>query len=204
MKSAAARLVSYTTKFGDRSSASSSAKFSESQQKIGQAAANSANVRLTDPPPNKSGDTPPPATSLKFGARPPIPGSEEGSKIFEEVAHHLPLQTGNGQSAPPHPPISGCPSEKLTSDNLSAAASQRPLPPPEKKMSPKPSESSRNRGFEPEGSADVTPPFSESNSNQSTPAYVRYKYQLRNQMVLPLSFPLKSGGKYRCLQYCSC
>ena len=43
--------------------------------------------------------------------------------------------------------------------------------------SPKPSEPTdmlRSRGFEPEGSADITPPFSESNSNNSsTPAYVR-------------------------------
>merc|ERR1719383_638314 len=54
-------------------------------------------------------------------------------------------------------------------------------------MSPKPaSESPRgDRGFEPEGSADVTPPFSESNSNQSTPAYVRWAENLSNLLSDP-------------------
>ena len=131
MKSAAARLVSYTTKFGDR------AKF------------------VGDPPPNKFGDP-----SSKFGDRPPIPGSEEGSKIFLEVA-------------PAHPlPLMGHSERAL---NLEQSARL------EKTMSPKPASESRDRGFEPEGSADVTPPFSESNSNQSTPAYVRSVFY--NQII---------------------
>jgi len=135
MKSAAARLVSYTTKFGDR------AKF------------------VGDPPPNKFGDLP-----SKFGDRPPIPGSEEGSKIFLEVA-------------PAHPlPLMGHSERAL---NLEQSARL------EKTMSPKPASESRDRGFEPEGSADVTPPFSESNSNQSTPAYVRWAENLSNLLSDP-------------------
>merc|ERR1719422_629967 len=40
--------------------------------------------------------------------------------------------------------------------------------------------SGRDRGFEPEGSADVTPPFSESNSANSTPAYMKWAENLHN------------------------
>merc|ERR1719430_2089674 len=43
----------------------------------------------------------------------------------------------------------------------------------------------RDRGFEPEGSADVTPPFSESNSANSTPAYMKWAENLHNLLSDP-------------------
>ncbi len=89
--------------------------------------------------------------SLLVGARPPAVGSEKGSAVFREVAHA---------------PVMGRSEISLES-----------IKPKIMSPSPKPSETAgfetRERGFEPEGSADVTPPFSESNSNNSTPAYVR-------------------------------
>merc|ERR1719209_949957 len=45
--------------------------------------------------------------------------------------------------------------------------------------------SGRERGFEPEGSADVTPPFSESNSANSTPAYMKWAENLHNLLSDP-------------------
>ena len=42
-----------------------------------------------------------------------------------------------------------------------------------------------NRGFEPEGSADVTPPFSESNSANSGPAYLKWAENLHNLLSDP-------------------
>merc|ERR1719206_1075795 len=45
--------------------------------------------------------------------------------------------------------------------------------------------SARDRGFEPEGSADVTPPFSESNSANSTPAYMKWAENLHNLLSDP-------------------
>ena len=42
-----------------------------------------------------------------------------------------------------------------------------------------------NRGFEPEGSADVTPPFSESNSANSSPAYLKWTENLHNLLSDP-------------------
>lgn len=60
------------------------------------------------------------------------------------------------------------------------------------KMAPSPKAASesgsgggRERGFEPEGSADITPPFSESNSNNSTPAYLRWAENLNNLLSDP-------------------
>ena len=89
--------------------------------------------------------------SLLVGARPPAIGSEKGSAVFREVAHA---------------PVMGHSEISLESIKSKIMA-----------PSPKPSETTgfepRDRGFEPEGSADITPPFSESNSNNSTPAYVR-------------------------------
>merc|ERR1719228_1250347 len=62
-----------------------------------------------------------------------------------------------------------------------------------KKMAPSPQAGSdagsvasgRDRGFEPEGSADVTPPFSESNSANSTPAYMKWAENLHNLLSDP-------------------
>merc|ERR1719422_1689546 len=45
--------------------------------------------------------------------------------------------------------------------------------------------SGRDRGFEPEGSADVTPPFSESNSANSSPAYLKWTENLHNLLSDP-------------------
>merc|ERR1719312_859621 len=45
--------------------------------------------------------------------------------------------------------------------------------------------SGRDRGFEPEGSADVTPPFSETNSANSTPAYMKWAENLHNLLSDP-------------------
>merc|ERR1719369_2263527 len=55
-------------------------------------------------------------------------------------------------------------------------------------MAPSPqagSEAGSARGFEPEGSADVTPPFSESNSANSTPAYMKWAENLHNLLSDP-------------------
>ena len=58
------------------------------------------------------------------------------------------------------------------------------------KMAPSPAAGSeagsvRDRGFEPEGSADVTPPFSESNSANSSPAYLKWAENLHNLLSDP-------------------
>ena len=81
------------------------------------------------------------------GARPPVPGSEKGSSIFHEEA------------APPMGQSEFGGGEKNDFHKMAP--------------SPKPSERFEGRGFEPEGSADTTPPHSESNSNNSNPPYVR-------------------------------
>ena len=55
-------------------------------------------------------------------------------------------------------------------------------------MAPSPqagSEAGSARGFEPEGSADVTPPFSESNSANSSPAYLKWAENLHNLLADP-------------------
>ena len=57
-----------------------------------------------------------------------------------------------------------------------------------KAMAPSPqagSEAGSGRGFEPEGSADVTPPFSESNSANSSPAYLKWAENLHNLLADP-------------------
>lgn len=55
-------------------------------------------------------------------------------------------------------------------------------------MAPSPqagSDAGSGRGFEPEGSADVTPPFSESNSANSSPAYLKWAENLHNLLADP-------------------
>ena len=56
-------------------------------------------------------------------------------------------------------------------------------------MAPSPAAGSEagsvSRGFEPEGSADVTPPFSESNSAHSSPAYLKWAENLHNLLSDP-------------------
>jgi hypothetical protein len=100
---------------------------------------------------------------ILVGARPPAVGSEKGSAVFIEQAH-APVM---GHSEVKY--------ESLKSKDMTP--------------SPKPSETAgfeaRDRGFEPEGSADITPPFSESNSNNSTPAYVRWAENLSNLLGDP-------------------
>jgi len=94
--------------------------------------------------------------------RPPVPGSEAEAfreKLSESAQHGMGYlggvkaaagRTTSSQSA------KMAPSPKATSESGASIGS------------------GRDRGFEPEGSADITPPFSESNSNNSTPAYLRW------------------------------
>ena len=100
----------------------------------------------------------------------------------------------------PRPPVpgseSGCHEEEaVTQSHVTSHARLQPLrPAPWKqplasKMAPSPQAGSEagsvNRGFEPEGSADVTPPFSESNSANSGPAYLKWAENLHNLLSDP-------------------
>ena len=96
--------------------------------------------------------------------RPPVPGSESGCDSHEElVTRHDP-----GHAARHHHHL------------------KQPLA---SRMAPSPQAGSEagsvNRGFEPEGSADVTPPFSESNSANSGPAYLKWAENLHNLLSDP-------------------
>jgi hypothetical protein len=91
--------------------------------------------------------------------RPPVPGSEAEAfreKLSESAQNGMgylgvkPASRASSQSA------KMAPSPKATSESGASIGS------------------GRDRGFEPEGSADITPPFSESNSNNSTPAFLRW------------------------------
>lgn len=100
---------------------------------------------------------------LKLSPRPPIPGSESPDHVF----HETPPPWRQTILKPIDPPA------------VSSAKG---------KMAPSPkatSESGSLRGFEPEGSADVTPPFSESNSAHSSPAYLRWAENLHNLLSDP-------------------
>ena len=93
--------------------------------------------------------------------RPPVPGSESGCDSHEELVTRHDTR---------HQPL------------------KQPLA-PTSKMAPSPQAGSEagsvNRGFEPEGSADVTPPFSESNSANSGPAYLKWAENLHNLLSDP-------------------
>jgi len=88
-----------------------------------------------------------------------------------------------GRSAPLKPPptwpanIKPNQEPKSTKPNLSMA----PSPKAESSAS---SGSGRERGFEPEGSADITPPYSESHSN-SPPSYLKWAETLHNLLADP-------------------
>ena len=95
--------------------------------------------------------------------RPPVPGSERGAEVFREHGMGYISSTSglknnySSRLGPPHQGPKMVPSPKATSESGASIGSG----------------GGRERGFEPEGSADITPPFSESNSNNSTPAYLR-------------------------------
>ena len=99
--------------------------------------------------------------------RPPVPGSESGCHEEESVTQSH--DTGHARLKPLRP-----------------APWKQPLA---SKMAPSPQAGSEagsvNRGFEPEGSADVTPPFSESNSANSGPAYLKWAENLHNLLDDP-------------------
>jgi len=119
---------------------------------------------------------------LKLETRPPIPGSETSRpNVFHEKprpGHSM----GHESSLKPAPsPWEGVPVKSPNNKQL-------------KTMAPSPQAGSEagsiasgreNRGFEPEGSADVTPPFSESNSANSTPAYMKWAENLHNLLSDP-------------------
>lgn len=100
----------------------------------------------------------------KTSPRPPVPGSEQGAAVFSEVKSrqnhgmgHLGDETSVERSKVGGGGRKMAPSPKATSESGASIGSTR----------------GERGGFEPEGSADITPPFSESNSNNSTPAYLR-------------------------------
>ena len=92
------------------------------------------------------------APAVALEPRPPVPGSESPPDAFQEL-----------QRLPGH--IQACPEENLQGhvDKHFAEKSRLPRAAPLRAtMAPSPkatSESGSLRGFEPEGSADVTPPF---------------------------------------------
>lgn len=105
------------------------------------------------------------------GARPPVPGSDKGAVVFHEEPrgvprepHYTTISSSRGDYKPRDGPLAAPMSPSETTLDLVKPETMAP--------SPKPSEV-RDRGFEPEGSADITPPYSESNSNNSQPAYHR-------------------------------
>ena len=109
-----------------------------------------------------------PTAVFSLKPRPPIPGSEnkdEKSKMgFEETGLKPAPSPWEGSltktSSSNKPGLNMAPSPQAGSEAGSGVS---------------------NRGFEPEGSADVTPPFSESNgSNGSQPQYLKWAENLHN------------------------
>ena len=118
---------------------------------------------------------------LKLEARPPIPGSETNTpNVFQEEIR--PGSTmGHENSLKPAPnPWVGVPVKSPNKKQISKMA-----PSPQAGSEAGSIASVRERGFEPEGSADVTPPFSESNSANSTPAYMKWAENLHNLLSDP-------------------
>jgi len=114
-------------------------------------------------------------------SRPPIPGSENtrtnADVIDRDFSGNL-APMGHETSLKPAPsPWEGLPVKQKSKQDS--------------KMAPSPQAGSEagsgvsNRGFEPEGSADVTPPFSESNSANSSPAYLKWTENLHNLLSDP-------------------
>ena len=118
---------------------------------------------------------------LNIEARPPIPGSETKiPNVFEEAARRG-LAMGQDSTLKPAPsPWVGVPVKSPNKKQFNNMA-----PSPQAGSEAGSVASGRDRGFEPEGSADVTPPFSESNSANSTPAYMKWAENLHNLLSDP-------------------
>jgi len=116
----------------------------------------------------------------KFGPRPPIEGRETSDvdvEFSEKTTSRLPREGAGGEGGIKLNPLDLKKSGGGAKQTLS-------------KMAPSPkatSDSGSVRGFEPEGSADVTPPFSESSASQqsSGPAYMRWAENLHNLLSDP-------------------
>ena len=92
---------------------------------------------------------PAPAPAVALEPRPPVPGSESPPDAFQEL-----------QRLPGH--FQACPDEHLQGHIDKHFVEKSQAAPLRATMAPSPkatSESGSLRGFEPEGSADVTPPF---------------------------------------------
>jgi hypothetical protein len=105
--------------------------------------------------------------------RPPVPGSERsGSEVFQES--QPPRRDGMGHfGGGGDSLIKSTTVGSLHGDSKGRLVAAKTNMAPSPKAASESGASGRERGFEPEGSADITPPFSESNSNNSTPAYLR-------------------------------
>jgi len=123
------------------------------------------------------------SVELQLQPRPPVPGSESPPDAFLEGK--LPAGSIQGpdkhHQGPPRHLGDSCKSNILQPLIQSAPFKSAMAPSPKAT-----SESGSLRGFEPEGSADVTPPFSESsNSAHSSPAYLRWAENLHNLLSDP-------------------
>jgi len=118
---------------------------------------------------------------LKLEARPPIPGSETKTPdvFHEEIRPGSTMGHENSLKPAPSPWV-GVPVKSPNKKQISKMA-----PSPQAGSEAGSIASGRDRGFEPEGSADVTPPFSESNSANSTPAYMKWAENLHNLLSDP-------------------
>jgi len=112
-----------------------------------------------NPPPDLNNTSSGSSYFKSAATRPPVPGSELGASVFTE----LPAKN------PADKPTSICDNRTNSSKNMSEL---------ETAGGAKPKTGKYER--EPEGSADITPPFSESSNSNSTPPYVRWAESFRN------------------------
>jgi len=118
---------------------------------------------------------------LKLESRPPIPGSETKlPDVYQENMRPGDTMGHEGSLKPAPSPWEGIP---VKSSNKKQPKNMAPSPQAGSETGSV--ASGRERGFEPEGSADVTPPFSESNSANSTPAYMKWAENLHNLLDDP-------------------
>jgi len=159
----------------------------------------------------------------RIGARPPIPGSEDGSRVFLELSNssnnssgvigvgtgssdtslhmgqtHIPTDFANSSvnslkmstalDSKSSIGVDSCSrgnnNNNSNNNNIGCGVSNR-TEETQPQRSAAAARAFEQRGFEPEGSADITPPFSESNSNNSTPAYLRWAENLNNLLADP-------------------
>jgi len=116
----------------------------------------------------------------KFGPRPPIEGRETSDvnvEFIEKATSRLPREGAGGDGG-----IKSIPWDQKKPGGGAKQAQSKMAPSPKAT-----SDSGSVRGFEPEGSADVTPPFSESSASQqsSGPAYMRWAENLHNLLGDP-------------------